>query len=546
MEKTFEAVVNGSKKIIKSGLLKEIYYDLYGDKKAVAATVDGRLSELNQYIEEAAAIDFLYPEKNEEASRIFLRGLSFVMQKAVFDIFDNAKIQIEYILNAGAYCQIKGKASLSMRQVRMLEDKMKDYIKEGEPFVFERVTREKAVEYYRKESHEDKVKVLNFRKLNYFNMYGYKGMKNYFYGIMPPDASYLEGFSLSAFNKGFILSYPAPYITGQRETEKESRLAKVFAEAENWADILEVASVADLNELVANKGLREFIMVNEALHEKKLSELANNICERPDARIILIAGPSSSGKTTFANRLNIHLRVHGKKCHPISIDDYYIDRNKIPPDISGEPDFENITAIDSVKFNEDMLSLLDGRKTALPRFNFIKGAREEGKTLEIGKDDFLIIEGIHGLNERLTNRIAPENKYRIFISPLCPLNLDDQNIIYPEDIRLLRRLIRDKLTRGYDFTDTLEVWDKVRAGEFKFILPYMENADIMFDSSLLYEAAILKKYAYEELNKIKASNVRANYLIKFLNYFVSSKDDNEIPKNSILREFIGDSCFYSY
>lgn len=511
---------------------------------AMAATVDGKLTELTQTLEKDCEVEFLYPEKNEEASRIYLRGLLFLLQRAVKESLGNANLQVEYMLNSGAYCTI-GDMSMTQLKIRMLEEKMRGYVEESLPFSYKRISTSKAIEYFKSEGQMDKVRLLNFRPFDYFNIYEYDGVRNYFYGIMPPDASCLSDFALKPFEKGFILSFPEPYVMGDKAFAEQPKLARIFAEAERWAQILEVSEVADLNELVENKGLREFIRVNEALHEKKLSELANNICEREKARVILIAGPSSSGKTTFANRLNVHLRVHGKKCHPISIDDYYIDRALIAPDpVTGKVDLENITAIDTERFNADMLSLLAGNETVLPKFNFRTGRREEGKHLKIGTDDLLIIEGIHGLNEQLSRDIPAPLKYRIFIAPLTPLNLDNQNIVYPEDIRLLRRLVRDMLTRGYPFMDTLNVWESVREGEYKYILPYMENADAMFNSSLLYEAAVLKKYAYKELNALKAKSIRANYLVKFLNYFLSCEEDDEIPKNSILREFIGDSCFY--
>jgi len=545
MAEKFEAIINGEPFSFPNGTnLLKIHDAAVGETPcAMAAKLNGKLAELTQSVDKDCTIEYLYPEKNEEASRVYLRGLFFLLLRALKESMPGSRLDVAYMLNRGVYCTI-GDAQLTTHQIRILEEKMKAYVKEGLPFTHRRMSTDKAVEYFTKEGQTDKVRLLSFRPFDYFNMYEYDGVKNYFYGIMPPHAACLSSFSLKPFEKGFLLIFPVPYIEGDKAFEEQPKMARIFYEAENWAQILEVAKVADLNELVQNKGLTEFIRVNEALHEKKLSELANNICEREHARVVLIAGPSSSGKTTFANRLKIHLRVHGKKCHPISIDNYYLDRDKILLDETGKQDLENITAIDTERFNEDILSLIGGRETVMPKFNFIKGKREDGQTLQMGEDDILIVEGIHGLNERLSREIPAAYKYRVFIAPFCPLNLDDQNIVFPEDIRLLRRLVRDKLTRGYGFLDTLGVWESVREGEFKYILPYMENADAMFNSSLLYEAAILKKFAYEELNTLKTRSVRANYLVKFLNYFVSCEEDDEIPKNSILREFIGNSCFY--
>jgi uridine kinase len=545
MDKSFETIVNGKQRELQSGLtLAEIHESLFGtERRSMAAIVNGSLLELTQVIGKAREIEFIYPHQNEEASRMYLRGLVFLLLRAIRQTLGGAKLKTEYILSGGVYCTVEDKALTSV-QIRMLEEKMKEYVLEGLPFIRRQMTTEEAMAYFKEHNEDDKVHLLEFRPFGYFNIYEYDGLKNYFYGIMPPDSSYLDVFFLKKFEKGFILNYPAPFRIGDKDSEEQPKLARVFADAEKWAHILEVSKVADLNELVKNKGLREFIMVNEALHEKKLSELANNICERNTARVVLIAGPSSSGKTTFANRLKIHLRVHGKHCHPISIDDFYRNKEDIPLDEHGKADLENITAIDTERFNQDILSLLAGRETVLPRFNFLKGKREDGKTLRLEENDLLIIEGIHGLNEQLSRDIEAQYKYKIFISPLCPLNLDNQNNVYPEDIRLLRRLIRDKLTRGYSFNDTLNIWESVRRGEYKYILPYMENADTMFNSALLYEAAILKKYAYDELNELKSQNIRANYLVKFLNYFVSCDEEADIPQNSILREFIGKSCFF--
>lgn len=544
MSETFKAMVNGENRRLKKGTLEQIFGTLYKhDKKAMAAIVDGALLELTQTVEKANKIEFLFPGENEEASRIFLRGLLFLLLRAIKHSMGEANLYAEYVLNGGIYCTLDVGTPVTSVQIKVLEEKMKDYVLEGMPFVNENISTDDAISYFKMQNEMDKVRLLSFRPFDFFQMYHYNGCKNYFYGIMPPDATYLDGFSLKKFDKGFIMTFPAPYWVGEQSYKDQPKLKKVFQDAEKFAKILEASKVADLNDLVRSTGLKEFIMVNEALHEKKLSELANNICEREDARIILIAGPSSSGKTTFANRLKIHLRVHGKKCHPISIDDYYLDKDKIPVDEEGKKDLENITAINTKRFNADIISLLKGKETVLSKFDFKEGKSTNAKKLMIGSEDLLIIEGIHGLNEKLSGEIDDKYKYKVFISPLSPLNLDNQNTVFPEDIRLLRRLIRDKLTRGYGFLDTLNIWESVREGEYKYILPYMENADTIFNSSLLYEAAILKKYAYEELNALKSEHIRANYLLKFLNYFISSQDDNEIPKNSILREFIGDSCF---
>jgi uridine kinase len=364
---------------------------------------------------------------------------------------------------------------------------------------------------------------------------------------MPPDATYLAGFGLKKFEKGFIMSFPAPFHIGNRAYEEQPKLARVFADAERWASILEVSKVADLNELVKNKGLREFIMVNETLHEKKLSELANNICEREKARVILIAGLSSSGKTTFAHRLSIQLRVNGLKPVTISLDDYFVNREDTPRDEKGDYDFEALEAIDIKLFNRHLRELIAGREVEIPIFNFTTGCREPvGRKLQIGEDGILVIEGIHGLNERLTPEIPRSSKFKIYVSALTSMNIDDHNRIPTTDVRILRRIVRDNMSRGKNAEATILSWPSVRAGEDKNIFPFQEEADTMFNSTLTYEMSILKKYAEPLLKEITKSSpiyIEAKRLLIFLSYFLECGEDM-IPNNSIIREFIGGSCFY--
>jgi len=505
---------------------------------------DGVLRELFRHVRTEKELNFISAIENEEAARTYARGVSFLLFRAVRRMFGRDKqLMIDHSLSGGLYCTIEGEPNLTPSQVVKLETIMTEIVKEDSNFIYNKVPKEAAIDLFEKDGQMDKVKLLKYRPLDYFRYYENDGDINYFYGQMVPSTGYLKDFKLFYFKPGFIAKYPTPYQNQTQILNEEPKLASILNQAEQWSKVLNVSYVADMNTLAYNGKLKEFIEVNEALHEGQIADIARQIVERKDARIILIAGPSSSGKTTFAGRLSTHLRALKKTCYPISLDDYYIDRDKLPRDENGKQDFETIDALDTLLFNENMVGLLEGKEVKLPVFSFTKGAREEEpKHLKIDSDSLLIVEGIHGLNDALTRLIPNEYKFRVFISPLNTLNIDNHNIVYPEDLRLLRRMVRDRQFRGYSADTTLEMWGDVRRGEYKYILPYQENADVIFNSALIYEPLILKKYAIESLYKIEKgteSYLYATHLLKFLNYFSSSDMDDEIPKNSLLREFIG-------
>jgi uridine kinase len=365
---------------------------------------------------------------------------------------------------------------------------------------------------------------------------------------MVPSMGYLKVFDLLYYDPGFILMYPQAgdpfHIPPFHDLPK---LARIFKEAEEWANILDVGDVGALNDKVVSGEINEIILVNEGLHEKKIANIADMIYAGKDKiKIVLIAGPSSSGKTTFARRLSIQLRVLGLKPYPLSLDDYFVDREHTPKDESGNYDFESIRALDLELFNQHLAALLNGEEVEIPRFNFRTGLREWiGRKYKMEKDAVLVIEGIHGLNEILTSSVPRENKYKIYISALTQLNIDNHNRIPTTDSRLMRRIVRDYLYRGRDAATTILTWPQVRAGEEKNIFPYQEEADIMFNSALVYEMCILKKYAAPLLREIPVSSpayLEAKRLLTFLSYFLEA-EENAIPNNSIIREFIGGSCF---
>ncbi len=537
---------NGQTIAIKDGQnFEDILNEHFANLKFVTNVVaDGILRELFEHYKDEKVLEFISATSNEEAARTYARGVSFLLYRAVKKLYGGQrKLIIDHALSGGLYCELADTEPITPHDVMELERIMIEMVGEDTNFIYNKVPKEAAIKLFQEDGQEDKVALLKYRPLNYFRYYENDGDINYFYGKMVPSTGYLKDFKLFYYSPGFIVKYPSPHQIETHVLVEEPKLAATFNRSERWARLMHVSYVADINMLSQNGGLPEFIRVNEALHESQLVELVKKIADRPEARMILIAGPSSSGKTTFAGRLKTHLKVAGKTSYSISLDDYYIDREKLPFDENGKQDFETISALDTHLFNQNMLSLLEGKKATLPIFNFAKGKREEtGKEMTLESDALLIVEGIHGLNEELTHLIPHENKFKIFISPLATLNLDNHNIVYPEDLRLLRRMVRDQRTRGYSVETTLSMWADVRAGEYKYILPYKENADVIFNSALVYEPMILKKYAIEQLHRIPKGTVAymyATHLLKFLNYFASSNLDDEIPKNSLLREFIG-------
>jgi len=469
---------------------------------------------------------------------VFLRGATFLLYRAARELFPERTLVVEHMLCGGLYCEL---TDMQPGDAALLQRRMDELIAADEDFVLSKLPVEEARKIMLEEGLASKAALLQYRPFNFYRLYTFGPYHNYFHGIMPKSAGYLKGARVHPYDDGLILTFPTPYIEAGTPIIRQPKYGKVFRQAEKWASILGVSYVADLNNLLKNGGIEEFINVNEALHERTIAEIAQTIASQPRVRIVLVAGPSSSGKTTFASRLAVHLKVLGKRCQPISVDDYYKDRADIPLMPDGKPDFECIEALDTEKLSEDLNLLLSGEEARMPRFDFIEGRRCGLVPLRI-RDDILIIEGIHGLNNALAAGVDDAYKFRIFISPLTTLNIDSHSVVIPEDMRLLRRLVRDKRTRGYSFAQTLAIWNSVRHGEYKFILPYQENADVMFNSTLLYEALILKKYAYSELKSFTPD--MENYpealgLLKFLNYFLTLDDESLVPRQSILREFIG-------
>lgn len=521
--------------------------DLY-TSTLVAAKVDNEVKDLQYYIDKDCNVDFL-DMYTEAGAQVYRRSLTFVMIIAAKELFPDSEVTVEHSLSKGLYCELYLGRSVTEQDILALEKRMQEIVAEDRPIVRKSLLVAEAISLFEASGQIEKVKLIQQLKQEMVNIYYCGDIYDYFYSSMVPSTGYLKLFELKYYSPGFILRFPEASTPDKLpEFVEQPKLAQIFLEAEKWGTILRCGYVATLNEHVRNGKIQDIIRVAEALHEKKVAQIADFVSEhRKEVRVILVAGPSSSGKTTFAQRLGIQLRVNGVRPVPISLDDYFVDRGHTPRDENGDYDFEAIEAIDLPLFNEHLIRLLAGEEVKIPSFNFMSGQREyRGHIIKLDKDQPLIVEGIHGLNERLTSSVAKEHKVKIYISALTQLSIDSHNRISTTDTRLIRRIVRDSQFRSHDALCTLQMWPSVRRGEERNIFPFQEEADIMFNSALIYELSVLKKYAEPLLQKVTNDHPQyseAKRLLKFLAFF-ESIDDNDIPFNSIIREFIGDSCFY--
>ena len=487
---------------------------------------------------------------SQEGIKMYSRTLQFIFIKATLDIFPGSKISIEHSISKGIYGEIYKDNKLSLKDINKIKDRMLEIINKDISINRISVPVKKAIEVFNSYGMKDKVTLLNYVKFERVTLYELDGRYDYFYGKMAPSTGVIKAFDLMFYEPGFILRYPEKDdLYKLPEFKEQKKIYNIFVETKKWLRILGISEVGSLNNKIANNELTELTLVSEALHEKKIANIADMIKSKNEVKIVLIAGPSSSGKTTFANRLGIQLRVNGMIPVPISLDDYFLDRAHTPKDENGEYDFESIYALDLKLFNNHLTRLLNGEKVEIPSFNFKKGEREwVGNIKELPEKGVLIIEGIHGLNPILTSSIDDKNKFKIYISALTQLNLDNHNRISTTDVRKIRRIVRDSLSRGYGAEVTLRMWPSIRRGEEKNIFVYQEEADVMFNSTLVYELCVLKRYALEELEKIPANSpvyLEACRLKSFLGFF-KDVDKDIVLANSILREFIGGSIFYKY
>lgn len=485
--------------------------------------------------------------RNEEDRRVYERSARLILLLALRDVVPGAKVRFEHSIGHGIYMNVVG-ADVTASLVRRIEKRMHEIVAQDLPITKSRWTREEAVAYFKAQGQEDTVRLLSYRPFDFFDVYTCDGLSEYFYGSMVESTGEAASFALRFYYPGMVLLLPGEDLQGVPAPFVERpKLMRTYAEANACSRILQCETAADLNDIIARGEARSFIRVSEAMQERAIAQIADRVAAN-GARVVFVAGPSSSGKTTFANRLSTQLRVIGKRPRAISLDNYYRNREDIPLGADGTPDLECLESIDVPLFNDQLVELLAGREVELPMYSFkTKKRLEKGIPLRVGGDEVLIIEGIHGLNDALSAEIPSEFKYRVYVSALTQLNLDCHNRIRTTDVRLLRRMVRDQRTRHTDVSATMAMWDSVRAGEEKYIFPFQEKADVMFNSSLLYEIAVLKKYAYPMLKLIEKDNpyyVRSRRLVKFLNYFQNCDAESEIPPTSILREFIGGCTFY--
>ena len=476
----------------------------------------------------------------------YIRTAQFVIFLAMRQLWRGARAKMNCTLGDTVYIGVTGAENFS---VTALKNRIRQIVDQDIPLIRRRIPLKAAMEGYQADGQLDKARLLQWRNVDYFDLYSYGDFGDYYYGEMMPSTGYLTVWDLVPADGGFVFVYPDdtnPAVCAK--VPSMPNFFSVFNEGERWCSLMECETVADLNELTQSGRIRELIRVNEALHEKRYAQVADMICQR-GAKAVMLAGPSSSGKTTSANRLATQLRVHGKKPILMSLDDYYIDRDKIAPGPDGKLDLEHINTIDVELFRQDMVKLLAGERVELPSFNFLTGRREwRGHKLQLHSETVIIVEGLHGLNPALLPETVGQNLvFRLYISPLLPLNLDDHNRIPTSYLRLLRRTVRDYENRGASVQRTLSMWSSVRAGEKKWIFPYQEHADVIFNSSTLYELAVLKKHIFPLLTAVQPEDecyeeVRA--MVKILNFVQEADVDDEIPPTSLVREFIGGNSFY--
>lgn len=531
--------------------LLEISKDFQKDfgNDIILAFMNNKLRELFKHAADNSKISFV-TTGDDAGNKTYNRGMILVMLKAFYAEFgvDNVeKVSIEYSISNGLFCTYQGKLPLTVERLDAVRKRMNDIIQRDLPFMKRSIGTDDAIELFRHYRMFDKEKLFKYRRVSKANIYNLEGFEDYYYGYMPASTRILKYFDLMLYENGFLLLLPNkknPTVVEPFVPQK--KLFDTLQEANDWADMMEIPNVGALNDIIASGKINELILVQEALQEKKISEIAETIKKAGGRKFIMIAGPSSSGKTTFSYRLSIQLMAHGLKPHPIAVDNYFVDREKTPKDENGNYNFEVLGAIDLEQFNKDMTDLLNGKSVDIPNFNFVTGRREyKGNYLTLGPDDILVIEGIHGLNDALSYSLPRESKFKIYISALTQLNIDEHNRIPTTDGRLIRRMVRDARTRGASAQKTISMWPSVRRGEDENIFPFQEDADVMFNSALIYELAVLKQYAEPILFGIDRNceeYVEAKRLLKFLDYFIATPSE-VVPQNSILKEFIGGSCF---
>jgi uridine kinase len=512
----------------------------------VAARFNNKILGLRTPLKTDGVLGFVTLD-NADGMSVYRRSLAFILIRAAREVFANPNVYVRHSLSDGYYCEIDLGRTLEVEDLHKLEARMREIVAADEPFVRREVSVQEALAIFQKDGQTDKVSVLKYRTEPTVNIYSLGNFNDYFYGCLAPSTGYINLFGLRYYPPGFILTFPLHEDPEHIPVFKEQKkMAEVFREYVRWGQVLGIARVGDIDEIVESGEASQTVRIAEALHEKKIAQMADMIQSKITLpRLVLVSGPSGSGKTTFSKRIAIQMRVNGMKNVTLSLDNYFLDREETPKDETGEYDFEAPEAIDIELLNSQLLELLTGHEVNVPRFNFKEGRRIGYRKFKLDRNELLILEGIHALNPMLTPSIPSIMKFKIYVSALSQLNVDNHNRIPTTDTRKLRRIVRDHLFRGYKAIDSLWTWQSVRRGEDQYIFPYQEEADVMFNSSLVYELCVLKGFAERLLSAITddvPEYAEARRLLRFLSYFLTIKAE-EVPRNSILREFIGGSVF---
>ena len=520
------------------------------EHEIVLVFVDGKLQELHKRLKKDCEISFV-TTADPIGHEAYKRSMSFLLVKAVYDVAGHKnidKVRMHFAIGPGYYCTITGETRVDDDFLERVESRMHELVEADLSIKKRTVHTDEAIGLFGQYGMYDKEELFRYRRVSKVNLYSINEFEDYYYGYMVPSAGYLKYFKLYLYDEGFVIQMPT-----QGEPEKvppfepQNQLFHVLQESTKWGDAQGIETVGDLNDKITRSDVNELVLVQEALQEEKIAQIAEQVRVRSDVRFVLIAGPSSSSKTTFSHRLSVQLRANGLCPYPIAVDNYFKEREETPKDENGNYDFEGLGAVDVELFNRQLQELLDGKEVVIPEFNFVTGHKEyKGRPKKLKENEVLVIEGIHCLNPELTRNLPDENKFKIYISALTQLNIDEHNRIPTTDGRLIRRIVRDARTRGTSAKETIRMWPSVRKGEECNIFPYQEEADVMFNSALIYELAVLKPYVEAQLFGIEREcpeYLEAKRLLKFLDYFVGIGSEN-VPANSLLREFIGGGCFH--
>jgi len=551
MGKIFQVQIGDESRSYKEGTsyldIAEEYQSQYKDD-ILLVYVDGRLQELKKTVTKDCTLEF-ETASGSAGHKTYKRSMCLMLVKAVYDVTEPAhiKVRILYSVSKGYYCRIEGGVKVNQTLLDKIEKRMQELISRKVPIHKRSINTEEAIAIFHQHEMFDKEDLFKYRRVSRVNIYSMNEFEDYNYGYMVPSAAYLKYFKLYLYDEGFVIQMPGESDTRKVEPFLPSqKLFQVQKESTRWGDMQGIETVGALNNKITHKDIGELVLVQEALQEKKIADIASMIIENNKVKFVLIAGPSSSGKTTFSHRLSVQLKANGMIPHPIAVDNYFVERDATPRDENGAYNFECLEAVDVALFNEHMTRLIRGEDVVLPTFDFIRGVKHYSTPpMKLGEHDILVIEGIHCLNPEMTNCLKEENKFKIYISALTQLNIDEHNRIPTTDGRLIRRIVRDARTRGADAKKTIQMWESVRRGEENHIFPFQEEADVMFNSALVYELCVLKPYVEAQLFAIDRDApeyVEAKRLLKFLDYFLTIGSEY-VPGNSLLREFIGGGVF---